>query len=478
MEPETKFEDVQVLNNNEDIEIPKNNSKMRALSFIICSPTVDTPDNFSVDTPINSKVLDLKREIEIHHPLHPKASTLRLIYKGKLLVDKDDISPVAESSLSGDTPVIHMVVNLLKNPHIITSKPTKTESSSKNEPAAVSIDSPTKKNTQDDSSIENPGEPNTKENNIYDTSQNTSGGIQALSSKFQYLFIDGQVYLAVWPNTPPTIEDRYSHVFNSQSSRIGYSSLASSYPPNHYPVLGTNMLPYVSSYGSIHNNNINGNILANNTFVGRDPIYNQLGELELNELQVLLNGEIPIDRLAQVIPQNNDPNIFSAVMSTLSTIYQNLSTIFSYITLASVTRAFWMFFKVGIFFLLFLRDGSMSKLFTFACIAISIFVLQSEFLRTFINRFYERNNGNVITNQPQQNENINANPEIDPNQVNLEDDNTVEQNTGLVDDGAVQENILDQISVFGRMRALLFALLFSVLPSTPIVLPQEANQEI
>ncbi|OMJ22314.1 hypothetical protein AYI70_g2962, partial [Smittium culicis] len=64
-------------------------SKSKVLSFFVCSPTIDTPENFCVEVAETAQIAELKNQIYAKHPLKPLASAIRLIFRGKLLLDEN-----------------------------------------------------------------------------------------------------------------------------------------------------------------------------------------------------------------------------------------------------------------------------------------------------------------------------------------------------------------------------------------------------
>ncbi|OLY80461.1 hypothetical protein AYI68_g3623 [Smittium mucronatum] len=452
-------------------EFDHSTSKQRVLSFHVCSPTIETPEDFIVEVPESSSIFGLKTAIYDIHPLKPLASEIRLIFRGKLLADNDSVNSLCNYSESNSSPVIHMVVN--PNSCAIT-KPVKIESpiltDSKIFNSTVETDRrvadsiPSYEDLRDKKDFSSKV-PDTPKDEVDNQSANPldSGlltSAKPLSPIYQYLFINGQAYLAVWPSSP------------SERSSIPY-------PVPLYSDLGQFTTPrFAQNYDRIYRGLNYVSIL--DPYVER-PLSTGFSEFSPEDRQIVdeilqrnnLSFPTPNDSTFIIrdsnnsVPQlnrNQNVNFFNR-NGMLSRIFTRVRSFMSSLTISSVGLYLWTVFKFGLIYLLFLQGTKLSNVLMLLLIILGINLMNTDYVRNLLNNYNRAQNPNSGRNREAQNINRVEEPNAGGDNGIIPDFNGEAQNVQNV---AIENN---RVGAFSRLQALLFAFLISIFPVAPLNQP-------
>ncbi|KAJ2359015.1 hypothetical protein H4S02_012276, partial [Coemansia sp. RSA 2611] len=84
---------------------------MKTVKILVRSPSVSTPDNFSVHVGLEQSVEDIKRSIEASHKASPLARDMRIIWKGRVLEDADLVKSIYADEEAPEAQTVHFVLN-------------------------------------------------------------------------------------------------------------------------------------------------------------------------------------------------------------------------------------------------------------------------------------------------------------------------------------------------------------------------------
>ncbi|OMJ27431.1 hypothetical protein AYI69_g3133 [Smittium culicis] len=408
-------------------------SKSKVLSFFVCSPTIDTPENFCVEVAESAQIAELKNQIYAKHPLKPLASAIRLIFRGKLLLDDNLVNSLCNYSECKSAPIIHMVVNpnSCTAPKVITPEPTEqladapnpadTEKHPDTIPTIPTVPTTTTQTTSNAIPEHINSNPASNDTTIWPSAPKLPSNPYVLNNNISY---QNQFSCPAYPSNPGNSQNLYN-LFNSNSSidPLIYGN------QNNYPLNNPNSFPdsfhqyqNPSSPVSANQSPYTTNVVRNYTFLPRDqngPAQNQNG---------ILNRPI--------------------------TYIRDYLTAFTFATFLTLL---WKAFKFGLLYFLFFQTVSYSKLF-FLALAVSIVnLVNTNYVRNLINDYYRTPDPAPAPVQPENGNNV----------LGHEDENeNADQNANLH-----ANNNAQNISTFSRIQAFLFAFLISIFPNAPIQQP-------
>ncbi|KAJ2026678.1 hypothetical protein H4218_003582 [Coemansia sp. IMI 209128] len=157
---------------------------MKTVKILVRSPSVSTPDNFSVHVGLEQSVEDIKRSIEASHKASPLARDMRIIWKGRVLEDADLVKSIYADEEAPEAQTVHFVLN---SPVSVASASKRLASRSHTEsPLAAPSAKPRERSAHADSGAGCPKEQSAPRPNVV-----------PLGSQFQYVLVDGVPYLRV-----------------------------------------------------------------------------------------------------------------------------------------------------------------------------------------------------------------------------------------------------------------------------------------
>ncbi|KAJ1666153.1 hypothetical protein EV178_002549 [Coemansia sp. RSA 1646] len=178
------------------------------VQILIRSPSVSTPDNFTVHVELGHTIEELKAAIEKTHDASPPARHMRVIWRGRILQDSSIVGNLYEESDDpSDLQTIHFVLNMSVGEGA-TKMPKKavpdiagdsTADSSTGKPL-LSVESehtkPSSKGKMNANCASVAGPSSSRTQNISHHSATTSGAsVTPLGAPFQYVLVDGMPYL-------------------------------------------------------------------------------------------------------------------------------------------------------------------------------------------------------------------------------------------------------------------------------------------
>ncbi|KAJ2746058.1 hypothetical protein GGI20_001685 [Coemansia sp. BCRC 34301] len=84
---------------------------MKSVQLLVRSPSVATPDDFSVDIGVEQSISELKHIIEDSHQASPLACDMRIIWKGRVLQDTDTVRGIYADEEASEAQTVHFVLS-------------------------------------------------------------------------------------------------------------------------------------------------------------------------------------------------------------------------------------------------------------------------------------------------------------------------------------------------------------------------------
>ncbi|KAJ2882324.1 hypothetical protein H4R27_003508 [Coemansia aciculifera] len=150
------------------------------VQILVRSPSVTTPDNFSVHVGLEQSIADLKQSIEASHHASPLAQGMRIIWKGRVLEDTDLVRSIYADEEASEAQTVHFVLN---SPVSIASASRRlfNRSDMASPPPPLSIDRQERSSHAESSKKPSMPQPS----------------VVPLGNQFQYVLVDGIPYLMV-----------------------------------------------------------------------------------------------------------------------------------------------------------------------------------------------------------------------------------------------------------------------------------------
>ncbi|PVU90686.1 hypothetical protein BB561_004774 [Smittium simulii] len=447
------------------------------VKVIICSPLPETPDNFMIEVAENSKVIDLKLAIHQKHPLQPHPSSIKLIFSGKLLENNQEVNTIQNYAETSSLSTIHMVVN--PPPTSTSHKVFSNTKSTLQNPAPRHNSTYTTSSNLSNTQV-NPTQTSTPEsanNSAYTTldnpnnSQNTPESVSAFAAKalgpiFQYVYIDGQLYLARWPQAsfsnylyhPPS--DNLRNLIRNHRSAAARDN-------NPYSPLNTRL-------NALNTDNIDLN--------------RELGILE----QLVQLNNINTGRQRRAANLQVFFNFFSRSTRTIRHYLSNL-------TLEMVFKFLWALARLALLYLFFLKRASLKVLITLISLFLTALILRTDYFNRILDRINQINVNMYNQIPDNQNEQHNLTqeqnlenmpeqqtpqtPDVGSSRVHTSMNNTETPSPNTIEDfvntnepaiiNNDQPNL--EIPLRNRIGALLLNFVFSLVPRPPAAARQQAQ---
>ncbi|KAJ2814346.1 hypothetical protein FBU31_007324, partial [Coemansia sp. 'formosensis'] len=180
---------------------------MKTVEILVRSPSVATPDNFSVHVGLDQSIEDLKQSIESSHQATPQARGMRIIWKGRVLEDTDVVRSIYTDSEASEAQTVHFVLN---SPASMASVPKKPFGGS-------DMASPLQRHAPEYRGnwgrTEGGAESSTKQSVAWPN-------VVPLGKQFQYVLVDGVPYLMVLPPVGTVQSDTYSFQEQQQQQKL------------------------------------------------------------------------------------------------------------------------------------------------------------------------------------------------------------------------------------------------------------------
>ncbi|KAJ1903616.1 hypothetical protein LPJ81_002961 [Coemansia sp. IMI 209127] len=174
------------------------------VQILIRSPSVSTPDDFTVDAEPEHTIAELKAAIEKTHDASPPARHMRVIWRGRILHDSSIVGDLYEESDDPfDLQTVHFVLNA-PAAEGATSRPQKTAPVIVKGKSRADISNPGtypgngKMNASYDSGADSSSSSShgSRTQSLSHNSKTASGAsVTPLGSPFQYVLVDGVPYL-------------------------------------------------------------------------------------------------------------------------------------------------------------------------------------------------------------------------------------------------------------------------------------------
>ncbi|KAJ2539412.1 hypothetical protein EV175_006348 [Coemansia sp. RSA 1933] len=169
--------------------------------LLVRSPSVTTPDDFTVDVEAEHSIAEVKEIIEKTHSASPPARHMRVIWRGRILEDSSSVGDLyGESDDLSDVQTVHFVLRVAVANGGASSKAQKTESIISREGVSREADGRSEKPTtakgKMNASYESVAESSQSEYQNSAAAAATLGtNVMPLGNAFQYVFVDGVPYL-------------------------------------------------------------------------------------------------------------------------------------------------------------------------------------------------------------------------------------------------------------------------------------------
>ncbi|KAJ2073524.1 hypothetical protein GGH13_001941 [Coemansia sp. S155-1] len=150
------------------------------VQILVRSPSVTTPDDFSVHVELEQSIADLKQSIEASHHASPLAQGMRIIWKGRVLEDTDLVRSIYADEEASEAQTVHFVLN---SPVSIASASRKLLSRGDMTSSLLTPPTDRQEHSSHAESLKRQGEP--------------QPSVVPLGNQFQYVLVDGIPYLMV-----------------------------------------------------------------------------------------------------------------------------------------------------------------------------------------------------------------------------------------------------------------------------------------
>ncbi|KAJ2909629.1 hypothetical protein GGI21_001690 [Coemansia aciculifera] len=162
---------------------------MKMVRLLVRSPSVATPDNFSVDIGVEQSISELKQTIEGRHQASPLAREMRIIWRGRVLPDTDTIKSICTDEETLEAQTVHFVLN---SPVKATYVPRRQQRHvGESDMVSPPLTPSTSKQEQHKRAEADSAESNSTQGKEFRPS------IVPLSNQFQYVLVNGVPYLMV-----------------------------------------------------------------------------------------------------------------------------------------------------------------------------------------------------------------------------------------------------------------------------------------
>ncbi|KAI8320236.1 hypothetical protein GQ54DRAFT_224010 [Martensiomyces pterosporus] len=394
------------------------------VQLLVRSPSVTTPDDFRVVVGLDKSILELKQAIETQHPASPPARSMRVIWKGRMLFDSDMVKRIYEGEGAPEIETVHFVLNMPIN----APKASGQDATETAKHPLVAGKEGVSSGDSAEAVADSQGAATTPQADVI-----------PLGNQFQYVLVNGRPYLM--------------ELKPLDSRQIGAATAAT---PAATAASPAHMGPVAGVAGDAPNFELMYARALERQAAVEEMMARLNASISQTAGQPARNGDRDVGGLAAAMNQRAQINNNNANAQAMENAIPLRDLLWS-INFSAMWNIAWLLLRVVLLLAVFAHDASWERIFLLAAVVLGFMLLRSQMVQEIIQRL---NSNNRYINNNSDNNNNNG------------DRNGNGNHRANSDSGAAAvEQEHQMFSVWDKVKALVIALVTSLVPSEPFQVP-------